>query len=451
MALLNSSQPSSVYVDPRAAALYGPGNNNITPAQIKDYITSPGRSDKDVLGAALANNVSVAQIAQAMSDNPNYSQDKITSYLNSQGITNATNPTTPPIPEYQPIQYTPISNVNAVQDPVKGTVAGQLNNVLDPNSPLMQRAGYLGSIAANRRGLPNSSIAITAAMAPMIDAGLQIATPDAASNNQFKLFNANSANETNRFNASNLLSAGVANAGNLKDYASMQNQLDIANLDVNTKLKIANIDALSKDSSIAASLNQSLMDAIVKINSQDKPVEVRQAEIGQLVDLTTKSIGLLQAFESKVPSLDFSDIKRNSNGALPGANDQGTSSSGTPSGKSSVMPVKDINILNYDVEPYTMQNVITFERQTGQKVDRSRIVPERLIRDIGAASNKGRDDFYLGSDGLTHQANGYAYDVPGLMKATGANNLNEMFNKLFAPVYVPGTGRADQIMFYVYR
>ena len=109
MALLNSSQPSSVYVDPRAAALYGPGNNNITPAQIKDYITSPGRSDKDVLGAALANNVSVAQIAQAMSDNPNYSQDKITSYLNSQGITNATNPTTPPIPEYQPIQYTPIS------------------------------------------------------------------------------------------------------------------------------------------------------------------------------------------------------------------------------------------------------------------------------------------------------------------------------------------------------
>ena len=448
MALLNSSQPSSAYVDPRASVLYGSGNSKITPTEIKQFITSPGRSDKDVLGAALANNVSTSQIAEAMKGNPNYTPEKINAYLASQGISQDKKES--PY-EYQPITYNPISNVEATQDTVKGTVAGQLNNVLDPNSPLMQRAATIGSSMANKRGLLNSSIGVSAAMAPMIDAGLQIATPDAESNNQFKLFNANSANETNRFNASNLLSAGVANAGNLKDYASMQNQLDIANLDVNTKLKIANIDALSKDSSIAASLNQSLMDAIVKINSQDKPVEVRQAEIGQLVDLTTKSIGLLQAFESKVPSLDFSDIKRNSNGALPGANDQGTSSSGTPSGKSSVMPVKDINILNYDVEPYTMQNVITFERQTGQKVDRSRIVPERLIRDIGAASNKGRDDFYLGSDGLTHQANGYAYDVPVLMKATGANNLNEMFNKLFAPVYVPGTGRADQIMFYVYR
>ena len=445
MALLNQSQ---AYVDPRASVLYGSGNSKITPTEIKQFITSPGRSDKDVLGAALANNVSTSQIAEAMKGNPNYTPEKINAYLASQGISQDKKES--PY-EYQTITYNPISNVEATQDPVKGTVAGQLNNVLDPNSPLMQRAATIGSSMANKRGLLNSSIGVSAAMAPMIDAGLQIATPDAESNNQFKLFNANSANETNRFNASNLLSAGVANAGNLKDYASMQNQLDIANLDVNTKLKIANIDALSKDSSIAASLNQSLMDAIVKINSQDKPVEVRQAEIGQLVDLTTKSIGLLQAFESKVPSLDFSDIKRNSNGALPGANDQGTSSSGTPSGKSSVMPVKDINILNYDVEPYTMQNVITFERQTGQKVDRSRVVPERLIRDIGAASNKGRDDFYLGSDGLTHQANGYAYDVPGLMKATGANNLNEMFNKLFAPVYVPGTGRADQIMFYVYR
>ena len=94
-------------------------------------------------------------------------------------------------------------------------------------------------------------------------------------------------------------------------------------------------------------------------------------------------------------------VKKNSGGALPGANDQGaggaTGASGSNGGKSSVMPVKDLNILNYDVEPYTMQNVITFERQTGQKVDRSRIVPERLIRDIGAASNKGRGDVYLGS------------------------------------------------------
>ncbi len=319
MALLNSAQPSSVYVDPRASVLYGAGNNNITPAQIKDYITSPGRSDKDVLGAALANNVSVAQISQAMKDNPNYSQDKITSYLNSQGITNATNPTTPPLPEYQPIQYTPISNVNAVQDPKKGTVAGQLTNILDPNSPLMQRASTIGNSMSNKRGLLNSSIGISSAMAPMIDAGLQVAAPDAASNNQFNMFNVQNQNDINKFNAANALSAGVANAGNVKDYANMQTQMNIANLDSGTKLKIANIDALSKDSNLAASLNQSLMNAIVEINKQDKPVDVRQAEIEQLVNLTTQSIGLLQSFDSKVPALKFDDIMKTEKSSIPGA------------------------------------------------------------------------------------------------------------------------------------
>ncbi len=337
MALLNSSQPSSVYVDPRAAVLYGPGNNNITPAQIKDYITSPGRSDKDVLGAALANNVSVAQIAQAMSDNPNYSQDKITSYLNSQGITNATNPTTPPLPEYQPIQYTPISNVNAVQDPTKGTVAGQLTNILDPNSPLMQRASTIGNSMSNKRGLLNSSIGVSSAMAPMIDAGLQVATPDAASNNQFNMFNVQNQNDINKFNAANALSAGVANAGNLKDIGintmNQQTNMAIANLDSGTKLKIANIDALSKDSNLAASLNQSLMNAIVEINKQDKPVDVRQAEIEQLVNLTTQSIGLLQSFDSKVPALRFDDIMKTEKSSTPGAGGSiGSSSTGSGTG-----------------------------------------------------------------------------------------------------------------------
>jgi len=337
MALLNSSQPSSVYVDPRAAVLYGPGNNNITPAQIKDYITSPGRSDKDVLGAALANNVSVAQIAQAMSDNPNYSQDKITSYLNSQSITNATNPTNPPIPEYQPIQYTPISNVNAVQDQTKGTVAGQLTNILDPNSPLMQRASTIGNSMSNKRGLLNSSIGVSAAMAPMIDAGLQVATPDAASNNQFNMFNVQNQNDINKFNAANALSAGVANAGNLKDIGintmNQQTNMAIANLDSGTKLKIANIDALSKDSNLAASLNQSLMNAIVEINKQDKPVDVRQAEIEQLVNLTTQSIGLLQSFDSKVPALKFDDIMKTQKSSIPGSGGSiGSSSTGGGTG-----------------------------------------------------------------------------------------------------------------------
>lgn len=339
MALLNSSQPSSVYVDPRAAVLYGPGNNNITPAQIKDYITSPGRSDKDVLGAALANNVSMSQIADAMKGNPAYSQQNQEKYIASQGISDATEQNYAAIKPYKPVQYTaieytPISNVNAVQDPVNGTVAGQLKNNLDPNSPLMQRASAIGNSMSNKRGLLNSSIGISAAMAPMIDAGLQVATPDAASNNQFNMFNVQNQNDTNRFNAinqndinkfnaSNALSASVADAGNVKDIGinamNQQTNMAIANLDSGTKLKIANIDALSKDSNLAASLNQSLMNAIVEINKQDKPVDVRQAEIEQLVNLTTQSIGLLQSFDSKVPALKFDDIMKTEKSSITGS------------------------------------------------------------------------------------------------------------------------------------
>ena len=163
MALLN--------YDPRAATLYGPANNAITPAQIKDYITAPGRTEKEVLGAALSNKVNVNQISDAMQGDDAYGQaytpDKIDAYLNQQGITrNNINPAQ--------IKYEPITNVDANQDLQRGTVAGQLNNILDPNSPLMQRAATMGNQMSNRRGLLNSSIGVSAAMAPMIDAGLQI-------------------------------------------------------------------------------------------------------------------------------------------------------------------------------------------------------------------------------------------------------------------------------------
>lgn len=460
MALLN--------YDPRAATLYGPGNNAITPAQIKDYITSPGRTEKEILGAALSNKVNVNQISDAMQGDDAYGQaytpDKIDAYLNQQGITrNNINPAQ--------IKYEPITNVDANQDLQRGTVAGQLTNILDPNSPLMQRAATMGNQMSNRRGLLNSSIGVSAAMAPMIDAGLQIATPDAASNNSFNMFNVQNKNDVNKFNAANMLTADLTNAGNTKDIvlntannakdiamnnANLQNQMSIANLDAGTKLKIANIDALSKDSNLALSLNQSLMNAIVEINKQDKPVDVRQAEIEQLVNLTTQSIGLLQAFDSKVPALNFNDIMGNDSGT--GNNQTGNSGNSGNSGKNSVnssfstiVPMNQLNTLNYEVEPSVAGNVGAYEKATGASIDRNKVVPERLVNDLLKAINPSSGLSYVGSDGQTHMANANAYDLNALMKQAGAKNYGELLSKLFQPVYVPGTGRADQIMFYMYR
>lgn len=448
MAVLQTAAPTNT----QANIFYGPGNPNITSSQIKDFITAPGRTDAQVQEAAVANGISADQLSTAMAGNQAYSPAALSGYLGSQGIT----PPQPQIPEpapYQPIEYTPIQNVNATQDPTKGTVAGQLTTVLDPSSQIMQRAAYMGDAQSNKRGLLNSSIGVSAAMAPMIDAGLQIATPDAASNNQFNLFNTQNQNATNQFNASNELSSSVANAGNLKDLSVNQAnnnlQMAVSNLDANTKMKIANIDAASKDSNLAASLNQSLMNAIVEINKQDKPVDVRQAEISQLVNLTTQSIGMLQSFDAAVPALDFTDIM----GAPAPTSTSGTSasSSTSQSGGSSIVPNNKLNVLSYEVEPSVMSAAMSYEQATGQKIEPSKIVPERLIKDIQIAMNPSGGNTYLGSDGQNHVANSSAYDLNALMQQTGAKNLSEMFNMLFVPVNPPGTMRADFPMFYVYR
>jgi hypothetical protein len=430
----------------QASILYGAGNKDITSKQIVDYINTPGMTDAQIQKKAVELGVSADQISTAMAGDKRFSPASISSYLGNQGITPQQQEMPEPEP-YKPIQYNPISNVTATQDPTKGTVAGQLETNLDPNSQLMQRAAYMGNVSSNRRGLLNSSIGVSAAMAPMIDAGLQIATPDAASNNQFNLFNTQNQNETNRFNASNTLSSDVANAGNLKDLSinSSNNavQMAVANLDVNTKLKIANIDAASKDSSLAASLNQSLMQSIVEINKQDKPVAVREAEISQLVNLTTKSIGLLQSFDAAVPSLDFSDISGTSSSAKA---EDSTVRSDSPS-------EKKINSLGYAVEPAILGQVANYEKATGTTVDRSRVAPEALAMDfkiMGSSPLQGVS--YTASDGTSRiSVPASAYDTKSLMEKYGVKYPGELFDKIFAPVHPPGSMRADNPMFYVYR
>jgi len=59
------------------------------------------------------------------------------------------------------------------------TAQGQLANILDSDSPLMQRAATQGAQAANSRGLLNSSMASQAAQGAMIDRAAPIASQDA--------------------------------------------------------------------------------------------------------------------------------------------------------------------------------------------------------------------------------------------------------------------------------
>jgi hypothetical protein len=69
----------------------------------------------------------------------------------------------------------PQSTVTANQ-----TAAGQLDDVLASDSPLMQRTATQGAQAANQRGLLNSSMAAGAAQGAMIDRATPIAQQDAS-------------------------------------------------------------------------------------------------------------------------------------------------------------------------------------------------------------------------------------------------------------------------------
>jgi hypothetical protein len=82
-------------------------------------------------------------------------------------------------------------------NPTETTVQGQLEGLLDPSNPLMQRARTGALQQMNASGRQNSSMATTAADAAMYDTALQIATPDAQNafaynfaqtQNQFDLF-----------------------------------------------------------------------------------------------------------------------------------------------------------------------------------------------------------------------------------------------------------------------
>jgi len=130
------------------------------------------------------------------------------------------------------------TQTQAVLDEQKGLVQNQINNVIDKNSPLMQRAAAAANARANRTGMVNSSMAVGAAQGAVYDAATPIATADAGAYNDFSklnateanrigMFNAGEVNTTSRFNVSESNSASRqladAQTATARDYAGAQN------------------------------------------------------------------------------------------------------------------------------------------------------------------------------------------------------------------------------------
>lgn len=233
----------------------------------------------------------------------------------------ANDPNFPQMPS--PAQY---NAVTREVNPETDTVQGQLNKILDPNSPLMRRASATARAEMASRGLLNSSLTNTAVISAMIDMGLPIAQADAQTyfnqnlknqdyQNQAALTNSNWANEFAKnayvtqldfWNQSNILNLQQKNNLEAMQY---ENQLksDLLSLEYGLKydLQQAQLDAdlqntyLSYYNDLLNQLNAILVDP----NTDDA---TKRAMVNNYIKSIEKMRNSLRAIGQNVPDFDFS-------------------------------------------------------------------------------------------------------------------------------------------------
>lgn len=446
MAALLASTPAT-YVDPKAAVLYGGGNSKISDDDIRAYINS-GASDADVMAKAVENGVSASQISNAMGSNPAYSTSNVDKYITSQGVSKEQTPVQYSIPDAAstpaPVTFKPIT-VGSTE-----TVQGQLDGMLsDTNSPMNVRASTLGNQYSNKRGLLDSSIGAEAGVAALIDRSMPIASQDASTNFAAKQQNAQGALTADTFNADVTSRTNMFNTGAAKDIytanMSNQNNIDLANIDTKNKLAIANVQAMANDSGIMGDLGKTYMSLYQQVASDPNMTpEVKTATINNLSTQLQGLLGLLPSINSSAKALTFGTASNNEGDSVDNASTIGTNdTAGIPP------EATKANVLGYKVEPSVMSNVLAYEKATGTKIDPAKVAPEQLVMDI---KNLGQSpSTYLSSDGTNKVTNTNAYDINALFKQYNVTNVGELFNAMFMPAHPPGTMRADNPMFYVYK
>ena len=142
-------------------------------------------------------------------------------------------------------------NVTAPQ-----TVQGQIKDIINPNSPIMQQARTGALEQMNSRGLANSSMAITAGDDAAYRAAIPIATADASTYAKSASYNADAQNQANLANAQLQNQAGQSNltASTQTSIAKMNDdtQKNLANLDIQSR---TNLQQLQNDNQILLNTN----------------------------------------------------------------------------------------------------------------------------------------------------------------------------------------------------
>lgn len=137
------------------------------------------------------------------------------------------------------------------------TTAGQLENIIKADSPLMQQARTNALQGMNGRGLLNSSMATGAAQAAVMDKATPIANADATQASNTAQYNATQQNDAIKTRDTAMTQASGLNA-------TEYNKLLAQGLDNTNKLQLANIEATYKNQMQSSQSAQQLYSQITK-------------------------------------------------------------------------------------------------------------------------------------------------------------------------------------------
>jgi hypothetical protein len=162
------------------------------------------------------------------------------------------------------------------------TVAGQVDNIIAADSPLMQRAATRADQQMNKRGLMNSSMAVGAGQSAVMDAALPIAQQDAQTNAQAAQFNAGAENTLQ----------GQSNQ--IRQQAATQNfaaTADLAKTDLDNQFKASMVNADAQTKAYLTQLEGGVKANLANIEADYKSLIQTSASAGDIYKGTISQIG----------------------------------------------------------------------------------------------------------------------------------------------------------------
>ena len=192
-----------------------------------------------------------------------------------------------------PTSYTPTTST--VSD--KETVAGQVNDLLKQDNPIMQTARTQAGQAANARGLLNSSMAVQSGEQAAINSALPIAQSDAATYHDTAMQNMAAQNTAGQFNS------------------NAANQLQLQGLRGDQATQVANIEAtyktLMQTSASAAQLYTQTVQTIgALLDDPNTTADQKQQAIDKQIQLLQNGLSAFGATGNVdlTSLLDFSQL-----------------------------------------------------------------------------------------------------------------------------------------------